>query len=151
MPGCAVFGCTTGYSKNKEKVQTFPFPMKNPITLKKWNEAVNRAKYKITVTSRVCEKHFKPSDFVPREQNVGYRNKPKKHATLKPTAVPSLFMKGGAPKKSVQPTPSMKPIQNDHDYNQPPSAEKLVKQDNQIPVSDEVEIEAGKNFPIVLI
>ena len=144
MPGCCVFGCTSGYTSNKEKVRLLSFPPSTSVkTHKAWVEAVNRKGYKISATSKICEKHFKPSDFIPREQNVDKQGRVRKRPTLKPTAVPSLYMRGGAPPKLPEKTPDIAPIRNDHTYGQPPTAEAIVVESNEIPTSLEVEVTAG--------
>ena len=146
MPGCCVFNCTSGYPSNKEKVRLLSFPPKTSVkTRKAWIEAVNRKDYNITTTSKICEKHFKATDFVPKELNVDRHNKPKKLATLKPNAVPSLYMKGGAPKKVPFTPPDTKPIMNDHTYGQPSSSEPVVMEEVQIPAIAEMEVVAGEN------
>ena len=152
MPGCCVLGCTSGYVSNKEKVRLISFPPETSVkTRQAWIEAVNREDFKISTTSKVCEKHFKSSDFIPREQNVDKQGRPRKLATLKPTAVPSLYMRGGAPKKLPKEIPKIAPIRNDHTYGQPSSAEAIVVQSNEVPVDMEVEVTAGKKIPWYIV
>ena len=153
MPGCCVFGCTSGYSTNKEKVRliSFPNPKTSVKTHQAWIESVNRANFKVNATTKVCEKHFKATDFIPREQNVDKRGRPKTLPTLRPTAVPSLYMRGGAPQKSPEKIPKLAPIRNDHTYGQPSSAEAIVVQSNEVPVDMEVEVTAGTKNSLVLV
>lgn len=60
---CIVFGCTTGYVSNPEKLQTFSVP-KDKKLRKSWEIAINRANFQIKSTQVVCIKHFLPEDLL---------------------------------------------------------------------------------------
>ena len=152
MPSCAVFNCTSGYESNKEKVQLIPFPTN--ATQKRWIEAINRENFVVTSNSRVCEKHFKETDWIPSELNTTSRGKPKKKKALKPNVVPSLYLKGGAPKLE-SPTKNVQRTQHDHSYGLGPSSKtpkvskdisKAPRHSNaDVPASSEVEVTSGKS------
>ena len=54
-----LYGCTSGYKINKEKVSSFEFPIKRPQLMKKWILFVNRGNWTPSKSSVMCIKHFK--------------------------------------------------------------------------------------------
>ena len=95
MPYCAAVTCESGTGrKNVEKYQFFQLP--DPVKFKglrtQWLQRLGRD-FTPTEHTRVCAKHFKPSDFVPENENVDTEGKPKKKKKLKPSAIPSLFLR----------------------------------------------------------
>ena len=151
MP-CAIYNCQSGYATSTEKVRLLSFPKGE--TRQKWIEAVNRVNFTVTKDSYICEKHFKETDWVPTEKNVTTRGKPKAKKTLKEHAVPSLYLKGGAPEKSKN---SPTKTKHDHQYSLASASEKKrskiekskpppTYEGNEIPVSSTTEVESGKTF-----
>ena len=69
-----------------------------------WLEKINRQNFIPTRSTVVCEKHFRAQDFVPAHENLDYRKRPKKRKSLKPQAVPLLFLK--PPKNDPPPRPT---------------------------------------------
>ena len=149
MP-CAIFNCQSGFPNSEEKVRLLSFP-KSKIYCQKWIEAVNREKFTVTKDSYICEKHFKDTDWVPPELNVTKRGKAKAKKTLKENAVPSFYLIGGAPKKTIN-SPT-KP-NHDHQYSLASASEKKklkfeksnpqIHDGNDIPVSSTTDVESGK-------
>ena len=93
MPYCAVVGCQSGSSRKWGKLQYQQFSLPKSSKLKeKWLEKINRD-FIPTDHTRICAKHFQNCDFVPKEINLDAKKKPKKKLTLKPFAIPSLFLK----------------------------------------------------------
>ena len=150
MP-CAIYNCQSGYGRNSERgVRLLAFP--KGLTCQKWIEAVNRENFTVTKDSYICEKHFKETDWVPREHDVTKRGKPKAKRTLKENAVPSLYLRGGAPEKSNN---SPTKTKHDHQYSLASASEKKrlkiekskpppTYEGNEIPVSSTTEVESGK-------
>ena len=77
----------------------FRFPLKNAVLLQKWTVATKRANWKPTNHSVLCEKHFKPEDYITNTSELAALDideEVKKVLTptkkyLKPDAVPSIF------------------------------------------------------------
>ena len=59
-----VYGCTSGYKTNKEKVSSFEF-----LIHEKWILFVNRRNWTLSKSSVICIKHLK-DDFI----NFGKKN-----------------------------------------------------------------------------
>ena len=101
MPqNCCVPNCTKKvYWEEDLKISFHKFP-KNKDLLAAWIRAVRRdvgRRFRITLHTRVCSRHFKDSDF--QKTLAGRR-------TLRPTAVPSIFSwKKDSPKKRKPPKP----------------------------------------------
>ena len=151
MP-CAVFNCQSGYGHNTEKVRLFlfPNPKKKKKLFQKWLDAVNRKDLTIkrASISYVCEKHFAEEDWIRPELNVTKRGKAKKKRTLKDDAIPSLYMRGGAPELEI---PNAEEAQKDHDYSYASTSAEVqanVDQSNT-EVSSFVEVETGKRLKVV--
>jgi len=105
MPNkCVAFGCKTGYDRQEsgsdevtgDKPTLHSFP-KDKTLFDKWVKAISRKDFVPSQYSRVCSKHFLPSDFVEvsEDSNVT-RHKPKTdkklmNRYLKKDAVPSIF------------------------------------------------------------
>ncbi|XP_044744878.1 uncharacterized protein LOC123306795 [Coccinella septempunctata] len=84
VSNCVVKGCSNEHNKNKPKsFHTFPF--KRPDILKLWITAVGRENWYPSMTSKICEDHFLPSDYLILNM-PGYKRK-----KLKLDAVPSVF------------------------------------------------------------
>ena len=60
---CVAPGCAAGYKKTVENVSLFKFPNDEALK-KKWIARVPRIKWTPSNNSRLCEKHFIPSDFL---------------------------------------------------------------------------------------
>lgn len=104
MPNkCVAFGCETGYAKqdggsddNNIKPTLHSFP-KDKVVFDKWIKALSRKDFIPSRNSRVCSKHFLPSDFVEVSQDSNiYRTKKQTERKLnlrylKDDAVPSIF------------------------------------------------------------
>jgi len=105
MPNkCVAFGCKTGYDRqdsgsdeipgDKPTLHSFP---KDKTLFDKWVKAISRNDFVPSQYSRVCSKHFLPSDFVEvREDSNVTRKKPKGdkkliNRCLKKDAVPCIF------------------------------------------------------------
>ena len=87
MPWCAVFEC-----RESKNLHQFPDSGKKALQ-NKWLEKINRANYTITRDSRVCEKHFEDSAFIPTSENKDSRGRPRQRRTLKENAYPSLLLR----------------------------------------------------------
>ena len=97
MPGCAVDGCTTGYNPShkrgtEKKCQLFNFP-KSARIKNLWVDKINRQNWQPSYYSRVCLKHFLPTDFkyVPGDLDTSGHERTKYR--LKEDALPTLHMK----------------------------------------------------------
>jgi THAP domain-containing protein 1/3 len=104
MPNkCIAFDCKTGYAKqdggsddNNIKPTLHSFP-KDKVVFDKWIKALSRKDFIPSRNSRVCSKHFLPSDFVEVSQDSNiYRTKKQTERKLnlrylKDDAVPSIF------------------------------------------------------------
>ena len=92
---------TTGSLEDVEngvKISSHTFPEERKLFMK-WIVAIGRdigKHFQVTTHTRVCSRHFKPSDYLP---SLGGRKR-----TLKPTAVPSvLHWKKSSPVKRKAP------------------------------------------------
>lgn len=87
------------YVENGVKISFHRFPEEGDLFMK-WIVAIRRdigQHFQATTHTRVCSRHFKPSDYLP---SLARRKR-----TLKPTAVPSVFhWKKGSPVKRKAPT-----------------------------------------------
>ena len=151
MPSCAVFNCKSGYGRSTEKVRLLAFPKKNS-TFRKWYDAVNRKDLTLQKASKsyICEKHFTENDWIRPELNTTTRGKAVKKKVLKEDAVPTLFLKGGAPAKE-SPTKAIQGAKKDHDYSSASTSEEaksIVEHsaNNEVEVSSFVEVETGNEF-----
>lgn len=104
MPNkCAAVGCKTKYNSQEgtpsNSVCTLHrFPLKNPNLLRLWLRRLSRENYAPTNNSRLCSRHFQPSDF---DTEISDKNKSRRRQfgdrtfklrkILKPNAVPSVF------------------------------------------------------------
>ena len=87
---CAVFGCRSGYKRKKgedgnpEENSKFAFP-DEPELQNKWIRFVCRENYKVTSSSRICDRHFDEKyikrgirdtlrRFKPHTNNLSHRN-----------------------------------------------------------------------------
>lgn len=75
---CCVVNCRTNYDTQPRKYPVFAFPSQ-PELRKKWLEKIETKSQKVTHSSRVCVKHFKPEDI--RKSN-------KQRSILAPNSVP---------------------------------------------------------------
>ena len=112
MPGCSVYGCTSGYDTThkrgpEKKYQLFSFPESTRIK-NLWVARINRDKWQPTKNSRVCQKHFTPSDleFVPGD--LDKKGNERKRYILKENALPSLYLKGSQPESNENEPPRKK-------------------------------------------
>ena len=151
MPGCAVFNCQSRNGGNTEKVRLLLFP-KSQSTFKKWYDAVNRKDLSIkkASTSYICEKHFTEEDWIRPELNVTKKGKPAKKKTLKEDAIPTLYMRGGAPAKE-SPTKSIQGAKKDHDYSFASTSDEATSivedsDTNDVEVSSFVEVQTGNEL-----
>ena len=151
MPSCAVFNCRSGYGRSTEKVRLLAFPKKNS-TFKKWYEAVDRKDLtlKKASSSYICEKHFTESDWIRPELNTTTRGKAVKKKVLKEDAVPTLFLRGGAPAKE-SPTKSIQGAKKDHDYSFASTSDEAKStvehsETNDVEVSSFVEVQTGNEL-----
>ena len=78
---CCVPKCHSRSNREKVSFHRFPSADEEPETREAWLKAIRRANFTVKNFSRVCGKHFSPSDFV-----VGAKRK-----TLREGAVPSIF------------------------------------------------------------
>ena len=100
---CCVFECKYGNrSYHGPPRTTHQFPKVQTKMYRKWVKAINIVRFSPSKKSYVCGIHFKPEDYVKPEENLNNKGKPKIRSTLKPTAIPSLFMKGGQPDYSIE-------------------------------------------------
>ena len=87
MPqNCCVPECKKKvYVENGVKISFHTFPEERKLFMK-WIVAIRRdigKHFQVTTHTRVCSRHFKPSDYLPSLTG--------RKRTLKPTAVPSVF------------------------------------------------------------
>ena len=133
MPYCAAVSCQSGTGrKNVEKYQFFQLPdaLKFKGLRSQWLQRLGRD-FTPTQHTRVCAKHFKPSDFVPDKENLDCKGKPKKKKSLKSYAIPSLFLRpqtddsqqrssNTSKKAATEPLVAEKePIDPGHSYSKP--------------------------------
>ena len=83
---------------------------------RKWVKAINIVRFSPSSKAYVCGFHFKPEDYFRPEENLNNKGKSKKRSKLRPTAVPSLYMRGGQPdySRAAQSEISKKGMLNDH-------------------------------------
>ena len=92
MPYCLVVGCHTGQKKpGIIQYQLFQLP-EDKGKRTRWLNIINRD-FVATPHSGICAKHFQDSDFIPEDENLTLKGVKKKYKTLKPNAVPSLYLK----------------------------------------------------------
>ena len=91
MPGCMVIGCLSMSGREKIKYGSSPLPKSLEIRTK-WLEIIDRPDYQFVHQARVCHKHFRKDDFLSNSENIDSRGREKKRKTLKPTAIPSLYL-----------------------------------------------------------
>ena len=137
MPGCRVYGCTSGYDTThkrgpEKKYQLFSFPEAARLR-NLWVARIHRENFQPTKNSKVCLKHFLLEDFqfVPGDLDVKGNERTKYR--LKENAIPSLYLRGSQPDSNEPPRKKIAleaDIQFNHTYAQ--------KQD---PV-EQVEVEA---------
>lgn len=93
---CSAYGCKSGYEKDKSEVTLHKFPDDERLR-DAWIRAVPRRDMPVTPCSRLCSKHFQPSDFVEFSQDTHPTRKKKcsnrklQKRYLKPDAVPTIF------------------------------------------------------------
>ena len=105
---CVPAGCSNTAS---DHVSLFKFP-KDPVLRRQWEKQVqrNRAQWKATEHSHLCSEHF-PSDAFHIDSAIAATCGMKKKKTLKPGAVPTLFIRPSAaaqPDSQVDSTRSRK-------------------------------------------
>ena len=86
---CCVFGCTVTSGKNPE-LSFFVFPKEKKLK-QAWAKRIRREGFTPTNNTRVCSRHFLPSDIRPENPNTPAEFKKKK---LFPGRVPSLNLRG---------------------------------------------------------
>ena len=92
MPYCLVVGCHTGQKKpGIIQYQLFQLP-EDKGKRTRWLNIIIRD-FVATPHSGICAKHFQDSDFIPEDENLTLKGVKKKYKTLKPNAVPSLYLK----------------------------------------------------------
>ena len=92
MPYCLVVGCHTGQKKpGIKQYQLIQLP-EDKGKRTRWLNIKNRD-FEPTSHSRICAKHFQDSDFIPEDENLTLKGVKKKYKTLKPNAIPSLYLK----------------------------------------------------------
>ena len=114
---CCVFDCQYGSrAYHGPSRTTHQFPEYQTKMYNKWVKAINIVRFSPTKKTFVCGFHFKPEDYHRPEENLNNKGKPKIRSTLRPTAVPSLYMRGGQPdySRTAQLEISKKGILNDH-------------------------------------
>ena len=111
MPTCAITGCKSGNGHESDKVQAFSFPSESRLK-NEWISSISRKNYVVTKNTRVCEKHFKHSDFVPQSENKDSRGRNKLKRKLQPFAVPSIDLE---PSK-ISKLEILAAVKNDHPY-----------------------------------
>ena len=105
---CVAAGCSNTAS---DHVSLFKFP-KDPVLRRQWEKQVQRtrAQWKATEHSHLCSEHF-PSDAFHIDSAIAATFGMKKKKTLKPGAVPTLFIRPSAaaqPDSQVDSTRSRK-------------------------------------------
>ncbi|KAG0433826.1 hypothetical protein HPB47_019556, partial [Ixodes persulcatus] len=108
MPTCCAPGCTSGYDSRRRAGRHFFQPPQDPELSKAWEEAIPRAEFHLTATSKVCDLHFKSSDIIKNyEHKVEGQTVliPSGKWLLKKDAVPSVF---SSPPLSLQFKPATK-------------------------------------------
>ena len=90
MPNsCCVFKCTLTSETNPE-LSFFVFPKEKKLR-QAWLKRIRREDFTPTNTTRVCSRHFLPSDIRPANPNTPVEFQKKK---LFPGRVPSLNLRG---------------------------------------------------------
>ena len=90
---CVSAGCSNTAS---DRISLFKFP-KDPELRKQWEKQVQRtrAQWKATEQSHICSEHF-ISDAFELDSTIAATFGMKKRKTLKPCAVPMLFIRQSA-------------------------------------------------------
>ena len=93
---CGAFGCQYGSSSyHGPPRSTHYIPSKEQKWMRsQWLKAIRRENYDPAAKAFLCDIHFLPGDFLPPEKNLTKAGKPKKSPTLKPSVIPSQYMKG---------------------------------------------------------
>ena len=93
---CGAFGCQYGSSSyHGPPRSTHYIPSKEQKWMRsQWLKAIMRENYDPAPKAYLCDIHFLPGDFLPPEENLTKAGKPKKSPTLKPSVIPSQYMKG---------------------------------------------------------
>ena len=95
MPNCKVKGCATGggrYAGPKYTMHGFP---KDEVVASQWKRILGMPESIVEAKSHfrgVCSKHFEEDDFIPDEENVDSRGRPRSQRRLRPQAIPTLFL-----------------------------------------------------------
>lgn len=63
MVKCVVFGCTSGYKSNPDKVHQFSAP-RDKLIREKWQKCIPRKNFLLNDKSYVCQNHFKEEDII---------------------------------------------------------------------------------------
>ena len=94
MPNCSVVGCDYKKWPKDGTYQSFPIPT-DPHLQNKWLTKLNRDKTfnPDTKNASFCIRHFEKGAFLSDEDNKTTRGKLKKRKSLKPTAIPTLFLR----------------------------------------------------------
>ena len=120
MPVCCVPGCQSGSpAYSFEHVRMFSLPKKGTQLRKTWLEQISRAgigkaDFNPISTARVCIKHFSHDAFV--KNNVDKQNRPRKLATLRDKAMPTLFLSGPPTQVSNKKREAGAHLKHDHGY-----------------------------------
>ena len=107
MPNCSVFKCDYAYAQKDGTYQSYRFP-KDSKMREKWMKILNREDYVLTDSSCFCSKHFAEEAFVSDAENVTKKGKPRARRTLKPLAIPTLFLR---PEKKNKPRTTQRSAQ----------------------------------------
>ena len=94
MPNCSVVGCDYKKWPKDGTYQSFQLPTE-PNLRKKWLTQLNRDQTfnHETKSASVCIRHFEANAFLSAEENKTTRGKIKKRKCLKPTALPTIFLR----------------------------------------------------------
>ena len=119
MPTCVVTGCRNGYKpkKNeksdggtKEKIHWHKFPADSE-KLNVWKCKIPRKHWQLTEHTRICNKHFLPTDYESERTDKQSRRKKRKRELvlwkLKADAVPSVW--SDLPNHLTKKTPTPRP------------------------------------------
>ena len=107
MPNCSVFKCDYADASKDGTYQSFSFPQDSKLR-EKWLKLLNREDYVLTVNSCFCSKHFAEDAFISKAENVTKKGKPRARRTLKPQAIPTLFLR---PEKKNKPRTTQRSAQ----------------------------------------
>ncbi|CAL1292930.1 unnamed protein product, partial [Larinioides sclopetarius] len=133
---CSVFGCKGNYTSG-EKVSIFKFP-KDPKLCKIWETRVMRTNFKPTISSRVCERHFRKEDVLREteyfdEKSGKLLKSPLQYPKLREGAVP-MFISDKCP-PSLQ--PAMIPSRESPSKKRKRLEDKLVQKAQQASIESE--------------